>query len=157
MDSLHASLAAADSDLKHVKTRVAELQAELAAAASRVESAEHAAAAAQAERAELAARLCIAIDDSTNGRAMVQQLSEELARYRDEVERVRSSLVAKQAVLDQQEARREAEHAQLRVRDGAGACWALGVAVRLLMGPGVDPVAACEVAAWWSRSTDCQL
>ncbi len=115
MESLHASLAAADSDLKHVKSRVAELQAELAAAASRVEDAEHAAATAEAERAELAARLCIAIDDSTNGRAMVQQLSDELARYRDEVERVRSSLVAKQSVLDQQEARREAEYAQLRV------------------------------------------
>ncbi|EFJ44400.1 hypothetical protein VOLCADRAFT_118777 [Volvox carteri f. nagariensis] len=103
LECLTAKLKAADSDLRDARASAAELQTQLEDATGRVVAAERAALTADLEKRQVEARLAAALADSNNGRAMVQELSTELSRYREEVERVCKSLVAKQALLDKQE------------------------------------------------------
>jgi chromosome segregation ATPase len=80
LESLTAKLAEADSDLCDAKSRVAELQEKLANATGRVAAAEQAASVADAEKRQMEARLSAAIADANDGRAIVQDLTAELAR-----------------------------------------------------------------------------
>ncbi|GFR50201.1 hypothetical protein Agub_g12378, partial [Astrephomene gubernaculifera] len=119
LDFLNSNLVAADEDLQ-AKARVSQMQFQLANAEARVEAAERAALAAAAERHQMEARLARALAESSEGRAMVMELSAEIARYREEVERVQSRLIAKQALIDAQEVQRAtAQNAQMQAEPAA--------------------------------------
>ncbi|GIL87049.1 hypothetical protein Vretifemale_15213, partial [Volvox reticuliferus] len=101
LEALTAKLTAADSDLRGAKAHVEELKSEVAHTTNRVAAAELAARTADEEKRQVEARLAAATADSNSGRAMVQELTAQLARYREEVDLVHKSMLAKQALLDE--------------------------------------------------------
>ncbi|KXZ52559.1 hypothetical protein GPECTOR_9g603 [Gonium pectorale] len=101
LEELDAGLTEAEADLRRAKARIAELQAQLADSQARAEQADE-------QRRLLEVQLAAAVAADGSDAAIVQELSAELARSRDVVERVRSSLAAKQALLDEQEAQEAA-------------------------------------------------